>query len=68
MPCLHAAAFAFEAFRDEIETISEFFDSIEAGRWALMPIREVEIRPYRTVFFPVSFTYPNFFRLVDLRR
>ena len=27
------------------ETISEFFDSLEAGRWALSPIDAVDINP-----------------------
>jgi hypothetical protein len=49
-------AFAFEADRDEIETISEVFDLRDAGRWALRPIFAVEIRPYRTMFCPMLFT------------
>jgi len=42
-PCSAAAALAFEAVRDEIETISEVFDLRDAGRWALRPIFAVEI-------------------------
>ena len=68
IPSSHAAAFALEAVRDEIETISEFFDSREAGRWALIPICEVEIRPYRIILSLESFKNPFVFRLVDIRR
>jgi hypothetical protein len=39
--------------RDEMETISEFVESSDAGRYALTPICEVEINPYQTTSFSI---------------
>ena len=64
IPCSSAAALAFEAARDEIETICELLDSREAGRWALMPICEVERRPYRTTFCLIWVTCSGAFSIL----
>ena len=45
MLCFFAVASAFAASRDEIDTISEFFEPYEAGRWAFRPTCAVESNP-----------------------